>query len=132
VVAEPWWAAAVSAAVAEAFEVAVTVASGRTQFLRRSIFYGPSFGFYDPFWWPYAYPYPYSYYPPRVVYQQYVPPPADYLAPPQGPAPESFWYHCDNPEGYYPMCGSAMARGSRCPCVRTVRRKDHHRAADAK
>jgi len=58
--------------------------------------------FYDPFWWPYAYPYPYSYYPPRVVYQQYVPPPADYLAPPQGPAPESFWYHCDNPEGYYP------------------------------
>jgi hypothetical protein len=67
-----------------------------------SIFYGPSFGFYDPFWWPYAYPYPYSYYPPRVVYQQYVPPPADYLAPPQGPAPESFWYHCDNPEGYYP------------------------------
>ena len=66
------------------------------------IYFGPGFGYYDPFWWPYAYPYPYAYYPPRVVYREYAPPPADYLQPPAGPAPESFWYHCDNPEGYYP------------------------------
>ena len=71
-----------------------------------SIFFGPSFGYYDPFWWPYAYPYPYAYYPPRVVYRDYEPPPADYLLPPQGPAPEAVWYHCGNPEGYYPYVRS--------------------------
>lgn len=45
--------------------------------------------------YPYpVYPYPAPYTPPTVIVQQ--------PAPPLGPAPEQFWYYCDNPKGYYP------------------------------
>ncbi len=40
------------------------------------------------------YPFP-TYVPPAVVVQQ--PPPASTILP-----PSQFWYHCDNPQGYYP------------------------------
>ncbi|HXJ01467.1 MAG TPA: hypothetical protein VNH44_09595 [Micropepsaceae bacterium] len=75
---------------------------------RGSIFIGPSFGYYDPFWWPYGYPYGYAYgyYPPPVVVHDYQPPPPDYLIPPDSPPPEQSWFHCSNPEGYYPYVRS--------------------------
>jgi hypothetical protein len=79
---------------------------------RGNVFIGPSFGYYDPFFWPgygygfgygYGYGYPYGYYRPPVVVREYrTPPPADYLIPPDEPAPEPNWYYCANPEGYYP------------------------------
>ena len=69
-----------------------------------NIFIGPSFGWYDPFWWPYGpYGYGWDYYPPpRVVERVYSPPPPDYLGVPDGPPPQQNWYHCRNPEGFYP------------------------------
>jgi hypothetical protein len=73
------------------------------------LFIGPRYGyggFYDPFWWPYSYGYPYYGLPPRVIVRQYGPSPRDYLIPPDGPAPQANWYHCNNPEGYYPYVRS--------------------------
>ena len=62
----------------------------------------------DPFGWA-SYPSPY-YYPPPVYY-----PPPIYVSPPQqpvyieqapakqaAPPPQSYWYYCTNPQGYYP------------------------------
>jgi hypothetical protein len=43
-----------------------------------------------PWWAPYTYTYP-----PVVV----APPPRVYV---QSPPPQSYWYYCDSPEGYYP------------------------------
>ena len=79
---------------------------------RGNFFFGPSFGFYDPwydpFWGPrygygygfYGY-YPYDYYPPRVVVRQRIPEPG-YLPSPDEPPPPQNWYRCDNPQGFYP------------------------------
>jgi hypothetical protein len=59
--------------------------------------------FVGPGWWgPYSYPY-YPYYPsypvPPVIIQQ---PPEIYVQPtPQVEAP-SYWYYCQEPQGYYP------------------------------
>ncbi|HEX3483451.1 MAG TPA: hypothetical protein VHT51_00230, partial [Micropepsaceae bacterium] len=39
------------------------------------------------------------------VIREYAPPP-DYLPPPDAPPPEASWYHCSNPEGYYPYVQS--------------------------
>ena len=77
---------------------------------RGSIFIGPGFGYgyYDPF---YA---PYYYYPPPSVREYAVPQP-DYLAPPGGPAPEPSWFHCDNPEGYYPYVRSCNGQWQAVP-----------------
>jgi hypothetical protein len=63
-----------------------------------------------PYWWdypyyPYYYPYSYPYYDP-YYYGGYGEPPV----PPQGVTPPaesgqqqpSYWYFCQNPEGYYP------------------------------
>ena len=61
----------------------------------------------------YAYPGPYYAYPPVVIRQA---PPPVYIEqgtqpaqqsqqlqqPQQQPIQDNFWYHCDNPEGYYP------------------------------
>ncbi|OIQ86959.1 hypothetical protein GALL_311780 [mine drainage metagenome] len=68
-------------------------------------FGGPFPGYYPPAYYPYPY-YP-PYYPPAVmtvpaqpqVYIEQASP-----EPQQAPAPQasSYWYHCSNPEGYYP------------------------------
>lgn len=52
------------------------------------------------------YPYPDPYQPPVVIVQQPTQPPVT-AAPPNPPAPQTapppqYWYHCDNPAGYYP------------------------------
>jgi hypothetical protein len=78
---------------------------------------GVGVGFY--FGAPYPYPYypphyyyPYPYYPPVIVSPaqppvyieqgstQYAPPVPNSVAP--APQTNSYWYHCDSPEGYYP------------------------------
>lgn len=56
------------------------------------------------YYYPYPYPYPYAYpaYPPTVVVQSppvYVEQGNAQAAP--APAP-SYWYYCNNPQGYYP------------------------------
>jgi len=70
----------------------------------RGGFFGPrfglGFGFYDPFWWPAYYPWYYPYVTPEVVVRYA--PPAGYLPPPNSPPAQQYWYHCGNPEGYFP------------------------------
>ena len=70
--------------------------------------YAPAPYYPAPYYGPYAYPYPY-YYPPVV--QQPAPPvylerpaPEPEMSPAPAPAPAAtaYWYHCDEPEGYYP------------------------------
>lgn len=69
---------------------------------RGSIWIGPGWGGWAPWWgsayYPYRYPYSYPYYPyysePPVVIQQQ---PPVYVQPEQ-----QYWYYCQNPEGYYP------------------------------
>ena len=58
-------------------------------------------------WWgrphvwigPPWYPYPYYYAPPVVVQPS---PPQVYVQPHDTAPAESNWYHCENPNGYYP------------------------------
>ena len=68
-----------------------------------SIWIGPSWGLWDPFWYPY---YPgYRYYtPPTVVVPQE---PQEYILP-ESQQETGYWYYCRNPEGYYPYV-------ERCP-----------------
>jgi len=60
-----------------------------------------------PYWGPYYWE-PYPYYPPVVVAPPSVyvqPAPQVQLAPQtpsQPPAASSFWYYCEDPQGYYP------------------------------
>lgn len=74
-----------------------------------SVWLGPGWG---PWWgpgWPY-YPYYNPYYapyyssPPVVIEQA----PTEYVEKDQGVADSNFWYHCSDPEGYYPTV-------QRCP-----------------
>jgi hypothetical protein len=55
---------------------------------------------------PYYYPYPYyppdSYYPPVVAVPSQPPIYIEQSSPESAPQAVSSWYHCDNPEGYYP------------------------------
>ena len=69
-----------------------------------SIWIGPSWGVWDPFWYPY---YPsYRYYaPPTVVVPQE---PQEYILPESQQEETGYWYFCRNPEGYYPYV-------ERCP-----------------
>jgi hypothetical protein len=69
---------------------------------RTSIWIGPGWGGWTPWWGPAYYPYRYPYYypnypyypePPVVIQQQ----PPVYVQP-----EEQYWYYCQNPEGYYP------------------------------
>jgi hypothetical protein len=81
---------------------------------------------------PYSYPYypypydyyPYSYYPPVVAVPSqspvYVEQGDAQLAPQQVPAAQAgnYWYHCDQPEGYYPYikeCPGGWQRVSPTP-----------------
>lgn len=51
------------------------------------------------YWYPAPlYPYPDPYVPPVIIQTPAAPPPL--VVQPQPPAP--VWYHCDQPEGYYP------------------------------
>lgn len=72
-----------------------------------SIWIGPSWGVWDPFWYPY-YPYPsYRYYAPPttvVVPQE----PQQYILPESQQEETGYWYYCRKPEGYYPYV-------ERCP-----------------
>ena len=72
---------------------------------------------WDPYWYPYPYDYAYAY-PPYPGY--YAPPPPAPQAPVQasGAPPQQFWYHCDNPQGYYPYvanCNSAWRQVAPTP-----------------
>ena len=66
-----------------------------------------SIGFYfgAPYpYYPYPY-YPYPYYPPVMTVPVPVQPPVyieQDVPPAQAPQPSYYWYHCDNPSGYYP------------------------------
>jgi hypothetical protein len=61
------------------------------------IWFGPGWGFWDPFFYPY-YAYPY-YAPPAVVVPEQ---PQEYVMPaPQRQEP-SYWYYCTEARGYYP------------------------------
>ena len=70
---------------------------------RGSIWIGPGWGWagWGPWWGAPYYSYPYPYYPysasPPVVIERQAP---TYVQP--GQPQESYWYHCENPEGYYP------------------------------
>lgn len=63
-------------------------------------FGGPFPGYYYP---PQYYPYPYAYYPPVITVpvqpQTYIEQAPSQAAP---VAENYYWYHCDNPDGYYP------------------------------
>jgi hypothetical protein len=61
--------------------------------------WGPGWGTYP---YPYAYPYAYPYYqaPPVIINQQ---PEEIYVQPlPQPELKQTYWYYCENPQGYYP------------------------------
>lgn len=68
-------------------------------------YYGSSSVYIGPVWYPwyypypYPYPYPYYYSPPPVVIETG---PQEYIYQSPQPAAPSYWYHCGNPEGYYP------------------------------
>ncbi|ACH37842.1 hypothetical protein Gbem_0819 [Citrifermentans bemidjiense Bem] len=70
-----------------------------------SVWIGPGFGFWDPWYYPY-YQYPsYRYYaPPTVVVPQE---PQEYVLP-ESQQETGYWYYCRNPQGYYPYV-------ERCP-----------------
>jgi hypothetical protein len=75
-------------------------------------FGGPFFGWPYYYGFPYGYPYSYGYYYPYSDYYPYPYPDEAYPYPPQSPpgpaaaAPESNWYYCDDPKGYYPYVAS--------------------------
>jgi len=71
------------------------------------VYFGPGFGPYYPYHYPYpyyAYPaYPY-YYPPVVVAPSSPPTYIEQGSQQQAESQpqDNYWYHCDNPDGYYP------------------------------
>jgi hypothetical protein len=81
--------------------------AGVRVFVRPSVVvpFGP---YYAPYWGPYWAPYNYPAVvvtPPPTVYVQPAPQaPAQPApqAPAQPPSPSSFWYYCEDPQGYYP------------------------------
>lgn len=61
--------------------------------------------YWSPYWYPYPYAYPpYYYYPPYYSYSPpvVVTPPATTYVQPEQPQPQSYWYYCSSPKGYYP------------------------------
>lgn len=75
-----------------------------------SVWIGPGWGYYDPFYYPYYYnypAYPYYYSPPTVVVPQE---PQEYISPDTQQEEEGgqYWYYCRKPQGYYPYV-------ERCP-----------------
>lgn len=70
-----------------------------------SIWIGPSWGIWDPFWYPYYPAYRYYSPPATVVVPQE---PQEYIQPESQQGEAAFWYYCRNPEGYYPYV-------ERCP-----------------
>jgi len=73
-------------------------------------------------WYPYpAYPYPYPYAPP---------PPVAPLPPTQAAAAPDYWYHCDDPKGYYPhvtSCPGGWHEVLAAPSTSTVTPTTPHR-----
>jgi hypothetical protein len=76
---------------------------GSNVYFNGSIWLDPAWG---PWWgWPaWQYYYPYYSTPPVVVQQ----PPTEYIERGQEPEVQNYWYHCSDPEGYYPAI-------QRCP-----------------
>jgi hypothetical protein len=69
---------------------------GRHRFGGLHVFIGPPIvAPFEPYWAPYGYP-PVVVEPPPQAYVQ--PSPPVYVQ----PSPPSFWYYCENPQGYYP------------------------------
>jgi len=58
---------------------------------------GPGWGAWGPGWWgPSVYPYYVA--PPVVIEQQ----PQTYIQSAPAPEKQTYWYYCQNPQGYYP------------------------------
>lgn len=102
--------------LAKCFKVSLLVAGLVTSSLAMAhgarvgvgLYFGAPYYPYPYYPYPYyAYPGPYYTYPPVVIRQA---PPPVYIEQgnqqsqqsQQQPAQDNFWYHCDNPEGYYP------------------------------
>ena len=67
-------------------------------------YYPPYYGWYGV--GPWGYPYAYPYYAPYYEYPYSAYPPLDnQIAVPSEPQ-QSYWYHCQDPEGYYPYVKS--------------------------
>lgn len=66
----------------------------------------PSYGYY--YYSAPVYPYPDYYQPPTVIVQQQPPPVT-------GVPPQQYWYHCDDPEGYYPYVSECRHDWSQVP-----------------
>jgi hypothetical protein len=70
--------------------------------------------YYPPPYYYYPYP-PYPYYPPVVTAPAqppvYIEQGNDQPAPQPAPAPQAgnYWYHCDNPDGFYPYIKECAA-----------------------
>ena len=67
--------------------------------------FGPWWGY--PYGYPYYYPYygyPYSY--PSYVYPYSAYPPLDNQLPVPSEPQQSYWYYCQDPQGYYPYVGN--------------------------
>ena len=76
-------------------------------------YYGGWYGFGP--WWGYPYAYPY-YYPYGYPYPSPYPPyPDAYAQPPAYGEPEqpSYWYYCQDPQGYYPYVTSCLGGWTR-------------------
>ena len=73
------------------------------------IYVGPGWGWYGyPYYagYPY-YPYPYAY---SYPYPAYVPSVSvPYVEAPAASAPETYWYYCKSPAGYYPYVRNCPA-----------------------
>lgn len=68
------------------------------------------YGSYRPYSYIYAYP------PPVVVNGGYLPPEGG-LIQPDAPTPQENWYHCDDPEGYYPYVRSCNQQWQPVPAM---------------
>ncbi len=66
-----------------------------------SVWIGPGWGLWDPWWWGAPY-YPYSYCPYGAAYPYYSPQrPSEYVEPtPQ--EEQTYWYFCPDAKNYYP------------------------------
>lgn len=73
-----------------------------------SVWIGPGWDGWGPWWGPHYYPY-YPYYPNYYYYPYYTEPPVviqqqppTYVEPTPQPEEQYYWYYCPNPQGYYP------------------------------
>ena len=85
---------------------------GSRVFVGVGAYYG-GWGYYGYPWWPYypAYSYPYYYPPAPAVYS----PPAYEELPVPAPAPQSYWYYCQDSGQYYPYVKNCASNWVKVP-----------------